>query len=235
MSPLDLDAFDPRLSIDDLTAADDPVFLLGDDTEGASIDHWGLDEETPGWLIGIQVVADHEIQGTLVVSHLQRTFGRVHPATARLFRYSEEDSAFDLDPFSGAGLQGRYTWGRISAPGSFAVIGMDSDPVWLRTLTVLSTVRDMLVGADADRQQEVTRELVDAILRTPFVEESLIQGRHPFDLDNHHFPGVPALPIDVDQPVASVDQLQRLAKRAVDDWEPPEMQLLALLREEFAS
>jgi hypothetical protein len=82
------------------------------------------------------------ISGTLVLRLEPKRLGAVAPSSLRLFRWEPQAKLFTLVERSGIGDEG-YVWGRITTPGRYAVIGLNTDPLVLATIQTLAAARDL--------------------------------------------------------------------------------------------
>lgn len=229
MRRLQIADFDPGAAV--VRSLSDPKsigVLLTEDAE-AEVARWSPDAETPaGWVEGVQVRADTEepVAGTLLVRLVARDFNRVHPATIRLFSYLEDEASFVLNPLSGVGVNAEYVWARLEAPGKFGVIGLDCDPIMLRTIVALASVQDLLVGAEFEARFRATRGIVESVLSTPEARgwcEGSVRSLPALAF----LPGLPRLPFGLDVARVTTDELNEVARHFAEDADPPEAQLIA--------
>jgi hypothetical protein len=82
------------------------------------------------------------IPGTLVLRVEPKRLGTVAPGSLRLFRWEAQAKLFTLVERSGLGDEA-YVWGRITTPGRYAVIGLNTDPPVLATIQTLLAMRDL--------------------------------------------------------------------------------------------
>jgi photosystem II stability/assembly factor-like uncharacterized protein len=89
------------------------------------------------------------IAGTLVIRLDPRKLEAVASKSLRLFRWEPQAKTFTLVERSGLGDEA-YVWGRITTPGRYAVIGLNTDPPVLATIQTLAAMRDVVdIGKEA--------------------------------------------------------------------------------------
>jgi hypothetical protein len=71
-----------------------------------------------------------------------RSLGAVDPESLRLFRWEADARRFTLVGQSGCD-DGSVVWGRIDAAGTYAAIGLNTDPALLATVRTLAALRDL--------------------------------------------------------------------------------------------
>jgi hypothetical protein len=86
--------------------------------------------------------AETSIAGTLVLRVEPRRLGAVASGSLRLFRWEPKPKLFTMVGPSGLGDEA-YVWGRITTPGRYAVIGLNTDPSVLATIQTLAAMRDL--------------------------------------------------------------------------------------------
>jgi hypothetical protein len=219
--------------VEDLLSDADRIGVFVGDGEGeVTVRPWRPEIDTQaGWLEGLVLDSSSIAFGTVFIRLEVRELARVHPASVRVFSYLDEDSSLLLNPLSGIGLQGRYAWATAQAPGRYAVIGLDCDPIALRAADVLAAIHDLLDGADLATRLAIAERVIDQLLEAPRVVEWLGRRGNSGDLDLASLDrGWPVLPFDLEVPRVSVDELREMARRIVSDANPPELQLLRSLR-----
>ena len=78
-----------------------------------------------------------------------RTLGTVASESLRLFRWEADARRFTLVEQSGCD-DGTFVWGRVEAEGTYAAIGLNTDPAVLATIRTLAAMRELPVMADAE-------------------------------------------------------------------------------------
>jgi hypothetical protein len=135
------------------TARSHPAAFLPDD-ESVRVEARPVRNPQPRASLGfVGVFADVKadepsIPGMLVLRVEPKRLGAVAPESLRLFRWEAQAKLFTLVEPSGPG-DGSYVWGRITTPGRYAVIGLNTDPPVLATIRTLAAVRDL---ADIDKE-----------------------------------------------------------------------------------
>jgi len=77
------------------------------------------------------------ISGTLVLKYDKDKLGSVERDTLRIFKWNDSNEYFQLVEMSAAGRDGEYVWARITSPGRYAIIGLNTDTekkIFLRTI-----------------------------------------------------------------------------------------------------
>jgi photosystem II stability/assembly factor-like uncharacterized protein len=147
-----------------------PAAFLSDD-EGLSVEVRLTRNPQPrgslGFVGAFAEVKSEEtaIAGTLVLRLEPRRLGAVAPSSLRLFRWEAQAKLFTLVERSGLGDEG-YVWGRITTPGRYAVIGLNTDPPVLATIQTLAAVRDL---ADVGKEPggALHRRICELVLCAP--------------------------------------------------------------------
>jgi len=104
------------------------------------------------------------ISGTLVLRIDQNKLGKVERESLRLFKWNEDLKFFQLVELSAVGREDDYVWGRITSPGIYAVIGLNSEPSKSRLLKTISNNMEQLKTLKAEKQKAFLHELAKSIL-----------------------------------------------------------------------
>lgn len=88
------------------------------------------------------------VRSTLVLKFDPGKLAMVAPRSLRLFRFNPEKEGYELIVRSGLGRHGNYVWGQIHQAGSFAVIGINTDPLVQNTLHMLGSIKEVTALAD---------------------------------------------------------------------------------------
>lgn len=142
-------AADPgELAAELLRKAGQPaVFLPASEAKGEAVAIEQPDEWQSFGFVGAfaEVRAEEAFApGTLVVALQAGSMGVVAPETLRLFRADDEDGLLRPLAFSGLGRAGPYVWGQVVQPGRYAAVGLPLDPVLLRALRAVWSLRTLL-------------------------------------------------------------------------------------------
>lgn len=127
------------------------------------------------------------IPGTLLLRFDHNRLGSVAPETLRLFRWDEDFQSFQKVFTSGVSNNNGvdYVWGRISLPGKYAIIGLHSHPLVIRTAKISAILSDLMYGLKPDLQKHLQERICKLILHPselrqaieePEVIRALIQG-----------------------------------------------------------
>jgi photosystem II stability/assembly factor-like uncharacterized protein len=99
------------------------------------------------------------IPGTLVLPLSKIGYAGVDEQTLRLFRWNEHARLFDPVAVSRVAARGGFLWGRITAPGYYAAIGLPAHPLALRTVAIL----DLLCGLSDVLPSMASRRLLEQV------------------------------------------------------------------------
>lgn len=114
--------------------------------------------------------------GTLVISLDRKHFGSIAEESLRLFRWLTNENRYELVPQSGLGQTRDYLWGRISDPGLYAVIGVNADPLVLRTLVLMKQFHNLLHTVDEPTRKKLHKKICDLFIRNPQLQKA-VQNR----------------------------------------------------------
>ncbi|MDX6694613.1 MAG: hypothetical protein QOF02_2216 [Blastocatellia bacterium] len=109
----------------------------------------------------VEVAAGKETYsgGALVLPFTPALLGTVRRETLALFRWDKTLKSFQLVPVSGVGKDADYVWGRITAPGLYVIIGLQSDPLLLKMLHVTTELSELLGGMKSKSRAELLLSL----------------------------------------------------------------------------
>jgi hypothetical protein len=91
--------------------------------------------------------------GTLVLVYDPMKLGKVDRDTLHLFRWNEDKQFFELIEPSAVGKEGNYVWGRITLPGIYGLIGLNSDPLINNFLKITSDDKEKLKIMNLEEQK----------------------------------------------------------------------------------
>ena len=146
--------FLPRRSDDvqwSLRAADNPAPLGSFGFIGTFAQ---LQLESPAW-------------GTLALRFDGESLGSVARDSLRMFWWDEGTGIYRLVPVSGPGRDGDYVWALVSRLGLYAVIGVNADPLVVRTLATLAAFSKVAAGLSGERRTELYRDICGIVLCPP--------------------------------------------------------------------
>lgn len=111
--------------------------------------------------------------GSLVISLDRKHFGSVAEESLRLFRWFPDKKRYQLVPQSGLGQTRNYIWGKISDPGLYAVIGVNADPLVLRTLVLMKQFHDLIHTVDEPTRKQLHKKICDLFIRNPQLQKAV--------------------------------------------------------------
>jgi hypothetical protein len=168
-----------------------------------------------GFPIDVTTDGDTFPSGVLLAGVDQTLIATVAPPTVRLFEINETSEALTLCP-SGISLTGAGVWGRIRRSGRYLLIGCDRRKAIGAAVQVLSCTRPLILQEDLTVRQHVLTATLEALLVAPAIRATVDEGR----LEHH----------DREGSRTSMRTLTDLADRFARDDEPPEAQLLRVVR-----
>jgi hypothetical protein len=107
-------------------------------------------------------------RGKLVLSIEARALRTIDPETLAVFRWDEQEKAFERIFRSEPGQTRDYVWADISEAGLYGVIGIDSHPLVARTIGLLGYLEGLLA---LDPGAVIQRRICELILCAPEVHE----------------------------------------------------------------
>jgi hypothetical protein len=105
--------------------------------------------------------------GTLALRFDGESLGAVSRDSLRLFWWQEASGNYELVPVSGPGRDGDYVWGLASRPGLYAVIGVNADPLVVRTLASLGAFSGLAAGLSRERRADLYADICGIVLCPP--------------------------------------------------------------------
>jgi hypothetical protein len=108
--------------------------------------------------------ADEFRSGTLAVAVDPKQLGPVLQETVRLFRWNADDERFRKVEPSGIAGDGSYVWGRIGAPGVYAVIGLHADPLVLHAVKTFCGLGGFMATLEPGRRERLQHDICQLIL-----------------------------------------------------------------------
>jgi hypothetical protein len=104
------------------------------------------------------------LSGTLILRYDPKKLGNVERDTLRLFEWNEDNKFFQIVEPSAVGREGHYVWGRITLPGVYAVIGLNSDPRIRMMLKIIAENKDQLKTLEPEVQKGFFYDICKVIL-----------------------------------------------------------------------
>jgi len=108
-----------------------------------------------------------QIQGTLAVSFDARRLGYVGRDSLRLFRFDDELKRFEVVPGSAVSRDGDYVYGRISAPGKYAVIGINAHPLLQHAAKTICSITSLASALPSVARDGLSQRICQLILCAP--------------------------------------------------------------------
>ena len=108
--------------------------------------------------------ADQFVNGTLALSLDPEQLRTVMKETLRLFRWNVDEERFRKVEPSGVAADGSYVWGRIGAPGVYAVVGLHADPLVLHAVKAFCGLGGFMATLEPRRRQSLQRDICEVIL-----------------------------------------------------------------------
>jgi hypothetical protein len=165
--------------------------------------------------------------------------GNIARDTLRLFKWDEQSKLFELISCSGVISKQDFVWGKIHRPGLYAIIGLNSNPLFVRTIQVLTTLASFIGAFDYNIQKQLIEKVhslmlgseeISKQLENPNVLEALIRSSaqdglpDPFNLSSLPSPDVGSK-IDKDISLFDVGRIARLPEAALVVYLPRERPL----------
>jgi hypothetical protein len=114
-----------------------------------------------------QLTLDSPTWGTLALRFDAELLGAVSRDSLRLFWWDEQSRSYCLLPVSGPGNEGDYVWGLVSRPGHYAAIGVNADPLVVRTLATLGAFSEVTAGLSRERRADLYGDICGIVLCPP--------------------------------------------------------------------
>jgi photosystem II stability/assembly factor-like uncharacterized protein len=114
------------------------------------------------------------IPGTLVLRFDAKKLGSVARETLRLFRWDEDSRSFKKIFTSDVSNNVvDYVWGRITLPGKYAIIGLHSHPLVIRTAKISQVLSDLMSGLNPELQRKLQERICKLILHSPELRQAI--------------------------------------------------------------
>jgi hypothetical protein len=130
---------------------------------------------------------------TLVLRYDPQKLGFVGERSLRVFRWEDQAERFNLVIDGGVNVSSDYVWGRITQPGTYAIIGLSQHPLIYNTIDMRCVFDGLFGGAGSDILRELDSRLCPLIYCLGqdggFDERAineLIEARYP---DDYEIPG----------------------------------------------
>jgi hypothetical protein len=111
--------------------------------------------------------------GTLALALDPKQVRAVLQETLRLFRWNADEERFRKVEPSGVAGDGSHVWGRIGAPGVYAVIGLHADPLVLHTVKTFCGLGGFMATLEPRRRESLQRDFCQLILCAGDLREAL--------------------------------------------------------------
>jgi hypothetical protein len=129
----------------------------------------------------VEVAGDDDLRGSVLKVALDQDQEDVALSTVRTFRYEEATGEWALVPRSGVSPDRRYAYAHLRRPGTYALVGLPTNP-WLQaTVSALEVYRPWLNAARTlDRLPDALERICQLILcQGPF--EEVVRNRAAVD------------------------------------------------------
>jgi len=153
--------------------------LVPDDEEWLEVEVGLVDNPEPRGSFGfvgasVEVRTGDEFRGGMLALALDtKQIPPVVQDTLRLFRWNTDDERFWKVEPSGVATDGSYAWGRIGAPGVYAVVGLHSDPLVLQTVKIFCSLGAYMETLEPSRRDVLQRDICQVILCAGDLRETL--------------------------------------------------------------
>ena len=173
--------YDPGIKILDENKNDFGVFLSDDkDDEIVTIEQEQNHYEgiSFGFIDCFARVSSHSrfLSGTLLLRYDPKKLGTVDRDSLHLFKWDKNQKFFQLIEQSGAGTEGEYVWARISSPGIYAAIGLNTDPAKMTMLRIISSTLCLLDSLKPEVQKIFLYNIAKMIIPSDPICEALKDG-----------------------------------------------------------
>jgi photosystem II stability/assembly factor-like uncharacterized protein len=106
----------------------------------------------------------HFLDGILVLRFNRKKLGWVDRESLRIFRWDEKAKQFLKVPGSCVGLERDYVYARISRPGQYSIIGINTYPAVLQTIKAFHGMRGVLDAVPSDLADAIRSRLCQVLL-----------------------------------------------------------------------
>jgi photosystem II stability/assembly factor-like uncharacterized protein len=113
------------------------------------------------------------IPGILVLFFNPKNLKMVSRDTLRLFRWDEKLQVFLKINCSGIGSDRDYVWGRITQPGIYAIIGLNSHPLLSRTIKMSVILAQLMRRLDHGTNKQLQQKILDLAIRSPELSKAI--------------------------------------------------------------
>jgi hypothetical protein len=114
------------------------------------------------------------IPGTLVLRFDNNRLRGVARETLRLFRWDENLQSFQNVSRSGVSNYGNhFVWGRITLPGTYAIIGLQSHPLVVRTAKIFALLSDLMGGLKPHVRKRLHERICKLLLHSPELNKAI--------------------------------------------------------------
>ena len=123
------------------------------------------------------VAKEQFIDGTLALRFEPKKLGHVDATTLRIFHWDSEQGRYQRIPGSRLSLDGQYVWARVSRPGDYALIGINTHPQVLWTLRAASALSGFSDAMPPALREHIRQTLCRVILCAPDVSNVIANER----------------------------------------------------------
>jgi hypothetical protein len=114
------------------------------------------------------------IPGILILRFDNNKLGSVARETLRLFRWDENSQSFQKVFASDvSNSEHNYVWGRITQPGIYAIIGLNSHPLVIRTAKIFSILSDVMFGLKPETKKHLQEKICKLILQSAELRQTI--------------------------------------------------------------
>ncbi len=170
--------YDPGANmIKNLKQSNIGLFIGNTDTPVTVKSSQNPDEKGSFGFIGVFALVSSNstfIPGTLVLRFDARKLGSVARKTLRLFRWDENSLSFQkIFTSDVSNNESDYVWGRITLPGKYAIIGLHSHPLVIRTAKISAILSDLMSGLNPEIQKHLQERICKLILHSPELRKAI--------------------------------------------------------------
>jgi hypothetical protein len=181
-----------------------------------------------GYPIELTANGDTFPWGVLLAGLDEALIGTVAPPTVRVFKIDDASDALTLCP-SGISVTGAAVWARITDLGRYILVGCDGRDAVAAAVQVLSRVRPLILQEDLRVRQQVLTATLEGLLLAPTLRATVDESTGGAE-ESEDEPDTFERRDSGRGARTSMSTLKDLVDRFARDQEPPEAQLLGLIR-----
>lgn len=118
-----------------------------------------------------------DINGMLLLRFDQKKLNFVIRSSLRIFRWDEKAKQYYKIPGSRVSVEGDYVFAHIKKPGIYAIIGINSHPLILRTTKIFCTMRSLMQAFPGSSSKKIRDRICQVILCSPEMFELIKNPR----------------------------------------------------------